>query len=101
MCIYIYIYAFISPIFKLCILLLVLQFVLQGAFADLASFMLISESSLNDLKSKLPAHLQGIPAKQFRPNLVIRGARPYEEDNWNWIKIGENVVMQGFKPCTR
>ncbi|PSN39537.1 Mitochondrial amidoxime reducing component 2 [Blattella germanica] len=72
-----------------------------GAFADLASYMLLSESSLNDLKTRLPEHLQNIPAQQFRPNIVVRGSNPYEEDKWDWIKFGDSIVMQGFKPCTR
>ncbi|KAJ9591665.1 hypothetical protein L9F63_001810 [Diploptera punctata] len=71
-----------------------------GPFKDLASFMILSESSLNDLKDKLPYHLKSITVKQFRPNIVIKGSKPYEEDNWEWIKIGDNVVLQGFKPCT-
>ncbi|XP_069697221.1 mitochondrial amidoxime reducing component 2-like [Periplaneta americana] len=73
----------------------------SGAFADLVSFMLISESSLEDLKKRLPTHLQTIPPKQFRPNLVVKGTKPYEEDDWDWVKIGEHIVMRGVKPCTR
>ncbi|GLH07122.1 Molybdenum cofactor sulfurase, partial [Gryllus bimaculatus] len=37
----------------------------------------------------------------FRPNFVVRGASPLAEDDWNYIKIGDNAVFQNFKPCLR
>ena len=37
----------------------------------------------------------------FRPNLVVEGPNPYEEDKWNWVKIGEDTLFKNFKPCTR
>ncbi|XP_063706373.1 mitochondrial amidoxime reducing component 2-like [Culicoides brevitarsis] len=69
-----------------------------GALQDATSFMLLNDGSLRDLNEKLS---KKVTATQFRPNIVIAGAAPYDEDNWNFIKIGEKVVMKSLKPCTR
>jgi uncharacterized protein YcbX len=37
---------------------------------------------------------------RFRPNLVVTGDRPYEEDDWRDIQIGD-IPMQVVKPCGR
>jgi uncharacterized protein YcbX len=37
----------------------------------------------------------------FRPNLTVDGAKPYDEDNWDWIRIGEKAIFRNFRPCTR
>jgi hypothetical protein len=37
---------------------------------------------------------------RFRPNLVVSGAKPFEEDTWAEIKIGE-VHFKVAKPCAR
>ncbi len=36
----------------------------------------------------------------FRPNIEVLGTRPYEEDNWGRIKIG-NVTFTVFDNCSR
>nr|CAD7433608.1 unnamed protein product [Timema monikensis] len=72
-----------------------------GAYSDLTSFMLMAESSVTDLRSKLPSHLQDITNKRFRPNLVVGGSDPYQEDTWDWVKIGDSVIFKKCKPCTR
>lgn len=66
-------------------------------FADAFSFLLISEESLNDLNSKLD---EKIPMNRFRPNIVISGGTPYQEDLWKKLKIG-NIVFNIAKPCAR
>lgn len=67
------------------------------AFADGYSFLGISEQSLNDLNARLAVPL---PMNRFRPNIVFHGARPYEEDIWNVLKIG-NVVLKAQTRCSR
>jgi uncharacterized protein YcbX len=66
-------------------------------FADGYPFLLISEASLKDLNQRLNAP---VPMNRFRPNLVISGCLPYEEDTWKWIRIGE-VRFKVAKPCAR
>ena len=74
--------------------------VLQGAYPDLSSYMLMTQASINDLQTKVPSHIN-VSHRQFRPNFLVNGTQPYEEDNWKWIKIGDEAIFQTVKPCTR
>ena len=67
------------------------------SFADAFPFLLISEESLNDLNRRLP---EPLPMNRFRPNLVVAGAQPYEEDEWSRIEIG-GIGFRIVKPCAR
>jgi uncharacterized protein YcbX len=66
-------------------------------FADAYPFLLISEASLEDLNSRLE---KPILMNRFRPNLVVSGCKPHEEDTWKWIRIGE-IRFKVAKPCSR
>jgi len=66
-------------------------------FSDGYPLLLISEGSLEDLNARLPKPL---PMERFRPNLVVHGAAPYEEDLWKRIRIGA-VELAVVKPCSR
>ena len=67
------------------------------SFADGYPLLLISEESLADLNRRLEVPL---PMNRFRPNLVVAGCEPYEEDTWRSIRIGD-VSLQVVKPCDR
>jgi hypothetical protein len=67
------------------------------SFADAYPFLLISEASLADLNSRLQSPL---PMKRFRPNLVVGGCEPFEEDTWKLIRIG-GIDFHVVKPCSR
>ena len=67
------------------------------SFADAFPLMLISQSSLDDLNTRLTVP---VPMDRFRPNIVIRGCGAYDEDTWKKIRIGE-VVFRLVKPCSR
>ena len=67
------------------------------SFADAYPFLIIGESSLDDLNSRLETPL---PMNRFRPNFVFTGGNPYEEDNWKDFKIGD-VKFKAVKPCAR
>ncbi|XP_049863113.1 mitochondrial amidoxime reducing component 2 isoform X2 [Schistocerca gregaria] len=74
----------------------------MGMYTDFSSYMLMTESSLEDLREKVPAEVApSLTIRQFRPTFVVSGTAPYEEDNWGWIRIGENVILKDVKPCTR
>ncbi|WP_058913125.1 YcbX family protein [Entomohabitans teleogrylli] len=66
-------------------------------FADGYPYLLTSEASLRDLQQRCPA---GVRMEQFRPNLVVAGAQPWEEDGWKVIRIG-GVTFDVVKPCSR
>lgn len=67
------------------------------SFADGFPFLIISQASLDSLNSRL---LEPIGMKRFRPNFVVTGTAPHEEDNWKSIQIG-NVQFEIVKPCAR
>ncbi len=67
------------------------------AFADGYPILLASEDSLADLNARLATP---VPMNRFRPNLVVRGAPPFAEDNWKRIRIGD-VELAMVKPCAR
>ena len=69
----------------------------QVAFADAFPYLLISQASLDDLNSRLSTR---VPMNRFRPNLVISGTKPFEEDTWSKIKIGE-IYFKVAKPSAR
>ncbi|XP_050354210.1 mitochondrial amidoxime reducing component 2-like [Nymphalis io] len=69
-----------------------------GALPDEVPFHLINQASVDDLNTRLDG-CQMSP-RNFRPNFVLTGAKPYEEDDWKFIKIGDNV-FEVIKPCTR
>ena len=59
-------------------------------FADSYPFLIVSESSLNDLNARISENDgRPIPINRFRPNIVLAGNEPYEEDSWAKIKIGD------------
>lgn len=66
-------------------------------FADGFPLLLVSQASLDDLNSRLPAP---VPMNRFRPNLVISGCEPFAEDGWQCIRIGA-ITFDVAKPCAR
>lgn len=67
------------------------------AFSDGFPLLLISEDSLAAFNQGIDLELTH---ERFRPNIVIRGAEPYAEDQWKKIKIGDQM-MEVVKPCSR
>jgi uncharacterized protein YcbX len=69
----------------------------QVSFADTMPLLLTSEASLADLNRRLAAPL---PMSRFRPNVVVHGADPWDEDHWKRVLIGE-VELEATHPCRR
>lgn len=67
------------------------------AFADGYPLLLINQTSVEQLNSKLE---KPVTALHFRPNIVVKGDLPFIEDSWARIKIGE-VEFEVSKPCSR
>ena len=67
------------------------------SFADGYPVLVIGRASLDELNARL-----GEPTtmRRFRPNLVVEGARPFAEDHWWRIRIGE-VELEGAENCER
>ena len=69
----------------------------QVGFADGYAFLLTSLASLDDLNRRLASPL---PMNRFRPNIVIDGVEPFEEDTWKRIRI-DGIEFSIVKPCAR
>ena len=67
------------------------------SFSDAYPILIIGEESLNDLNSRLEHPL---PINRFRPNIVVSGTEPYEEDIMAEFKIN-GVRFFGVKLCAR
>ncbi|XP_029145582.1 molybdenum cofactor sulfurase isoform X2 [Arachis hypogaea] len=77
-------------------------------FPNEAQFLLVSEESVSDLNRRLCSDVQKdicvtamqVDASRFRPNLVVSGGRPYGEDGWRTIRIG-NTYFRSLGGCNR
>ncbi len=66
-------------------------------FSDGFPLLVISQGSLDDLNTRLPAPL---PMNRFRPNLVLGGLPAYGEDDLHDV-VSEGVRLRRVKPCMR
>ena len=67
------------------------------SFSDGYPMLMIGQSSLNDLNSRLS---EPLPMNRFRPNIVFTGGEPYEEDVMEHFVI--NLIdFFGVKLCSR
>lgn len=70
-------------------------------FADGYPLLVIGSASLAHLNERLARKgAAALPMNRFRPNVVIDGLAPHEEDRLEAISIGA-VTLQPVKPCTR
>lgn len=69
----------------------------RPSFADAYPILVASLESLADLNARLDAP---VPMERFRPNLVVGGGGPYDEDRHPEMTIG-NVRLRLPKPCAR
>jgi uncharacterized protein YcbX len=67
------------------------------AFSDGYPLLIIGQSSLDDLNSRLD---QPVEMLRFRPNIVFTGGTPFDEDHFTVINIAD-IPMLGVKPCAR
>ena len=70
-------------------------------FSDGYPILLIGQSSLDDLNAKLKnAGRAELPMNRFRPNIVVEGIDPFEEDFVEAFSDGE-IKLRPVKPCAR
>jgi uncharacterized protein YcbX len=70
-------------------------------FADAFPLLVIGSGSLAELNRRLGERGHPpLPMDRFRPNLVLDGLEPHDEDLLEAIDI-EGIVLKPVKPCTR
>lgn len=67
------------------------------SFADDYPILIIGQSSLDDLNSRL---IDSLPMERFRPNIVFKGADPFEEDTMEHFTI-KGISFYAVKACAR
>lgn len=72
-----------------------------SAYADSCPVHLLSLASLRELNARITAHGgQPVPMSRFRPNIVVDGWEPHEEDHVLRLTLG-GVELAYAKPATR
>ncbi|MSQ20015.1 MAG: MOSC domain-containing protein [Betaproteobacteria bacterium] len=66
-------------------------------FSDGFPILVANAASLAELNARLSGP---IPMSLFRPNIVIDGVAPYDEDHVDTLSAG-SIVLRLVKPCTR
>lgn len=66
-------------------------------FADAYPLLVATEESLSDVCRRAGTDFSML---RFRPNLVMAGGRPWEEDEWRSLEIG-TARLDMVKPCAR
>ncbi len=67
------------------------------SFADGYPLLLANTASIDDLNKKLDS---SVGIDRFRPNIVIQGETPFEEDEWGLLTIGA-AQIEVVKKCAR
>lgn len=67
------------------------------SFADGYPVLMVSTASLEELSRRAG---RPVEMSRFRPNIVVSGCGPHEEDRWRRVRVG-GVPMTGVKPCPR
>jgi uncharacterized protein len=71
------------------------------AFADAFPVLLVGAASIDELNRRLVAKgLSRVGVDRFRPNVVVSGGTPHEEDTWRQLE-GCDVALDIVKPCAR
>ena len=77
----------------------------ESAFADGFPLLLANAASLGDLNERLLARGQSaVTMQRFRPNVVLSGLQPWDEDHISEVVIeaaGGPVRLRLVKPCVR
>jgi uncharacterized protein YcbX len=69
----------------------------QVSFADGFSALVVGRASVEDLAARAGI---AVDLRRFRPNLVVDGSPPWDEDRWRTLSAGE-VRFRALKPCDR
>jgi len=72
----------------------------QLGFANVTPFLMVSTESLEEVGKNIPSPIPNFTIRRFRPNIVISGCKPFEEDLIQKFQIG-NIIFESLAPCAR
>lgn len=70
----------------------------MSASPDPSGYTLINHTSVSNFNAHVA---ENVPPLQFRPSIVIKGPEAYAEEEWHWIRFGENTTFRTADPCLR
>ena len=77
----------------------------ENAFSDGYPLLVANTASLDDLNARLVARgVAAVTMQRFRPNLVLNGLQPFDEDHIRELEITTDegpVLLRLVKPCVR
>ena len=77
----------------------------ENSFSDGFPLLVVNQASLDDLNARLAAKgLAAATLQRFRPNLVLSGLQPFDEDHIDELDIDTDegqVRLRLVKPCVR
>jgi len=76
----------------------------RAGFSDVAPLLVICDASLAALNARRKPGLPQVTLDRFRPNMLVSGCAPFEEDQWCALSIGSGVeaaVLLVDGPCPR
>ncbi|XP_023224733.1 uncharacterized protein LOC111625744 [Centruroides sculpturatus] len=68
-------------------------------FQSASPYLLLSQASVDDLNGRLEDE-EKVSYKHFRANILLDDCKPFEEDKWKYLKIGEAILIRTI-PCDR
>ncbi|KXJ17521.1 mitochondrial amidoxime-reducing component 1 [Exaiptasia diaphana] len=69
----------------------------KHGFADFSPLMITTEEALSALNNELET---AVSMRRFRPNIIVKGTKTFDEDNWKELKIND-VRIRCYKNCAR
>lgn len=70
----------------------------NGIYTDQTSYHSLIGASV----AKLNEHMDvPVSTLHFRPNFVVDGPAAFDDDNWQWVRIGQQAVFKTVMPCGR
>lgn len=70
-------------------------------FTDLAPFLVATEKSLANVRTRLAASDNNVEMTAFRPNIVIDGDKDFDEDFWTELSAHGAPLLRLTKMCNR
>lgn len=59
-------------------------------FQDAYPLHLLNIASVHDVSNKIGKTIEELTIRRFRPNILLEGPPPYDEDDWKYVRIGKN-----------
>lgn len=70
-----------------------------AGFQDLTACHVVSQATIDDVNSKLEE--KKVSVYNFRPNVLVDGCGPFDEDSWKYMKFGNEALLQNLVLTTR